>query len=213
MRAQRDPDAIEKMRRFGIDVQKGFGMSVPQIRAVARRTGRDQTLAEQLWRSGIHDVRILASMVADPLKISRTTMDRWAADFDSWDICDACSYAFFDRTPYAVAKIHKWAKDKREFVRRAAFATIAGIAVHDKEASDQVFLAFLPLIEQYAFDERNFVRKAVNWALRAIGKRNPALCSAAIECAERVRSQGTTSARWVAADALRELRARQNKKT
>ena len=138
-------------------------------------------------------------------------MDLWAAEFDSWDVCDACSYALFDRTPHATAKIHKWAKDKREFVRRAAFATIAGISVHDKKAADDVFLAFLPLIERYACDDRNFVRKAVNWALRAIGKRNATLCRAAIYCAERIRQQDTTPARWIATDALRELRARQDR--
>jgi 3-methyladenine DNA glycosylase AlkD len=215
MRAQGNPDSIESMRQFGINVEKGFGLRVPQIRAIARgvikASGRDQTLAEHLWRSGIHDARILATFIADPLKISRTTMDRWAADCNSWDICDACSYGLFDATPHAIPKIHKWAKDEREFVRRAAFATIAGMAVHQKKVPNEVFLTFLPLVEKYADDERNFVRKAVNWALRGIGKRNDALCAAAIDCAERVRAQGTTHARWIAADALRELRPRQNK--
>lgn len=229
MRAQGNPAVIEGMRRFGIhikprttaprvgvcalDVQTGFGLRVPQIRAIARSIGRDQRLAEQLWNTGIHDARILAALVGDPARISRATMDRWAADFYSWDICDGCSYSLFDATPHAIPKIDKWAKDKREFVRRAAFSMIAGMSVHDKQAPDETFLAFLPLIEQYAFDERNFVRKAVNWALRAIGKRNAALCAAAIECAERVRDQNTKAARWIAADALRELRARQNGKT
>jgi 3-methyladenine DNA glycosylase AlkD len=170
-------------------------------------------LAEQLWETGVHGARILASFVGDPKAISRSTMDRWAADFDSWGVCDACSYDLFDRTPFAIAKINKWAKDKREFVRRAAFAMIAALAMHDKRAPDETFLAFLPLIEEYAFDGRNFVRKGVNWALRGIGKRNARLLPAAIACAERVRQQGTPSARWIAADALRELRARQNKKS
>ena len=150
---------------------------------------------------------MLASFVSDPAKISRETMDRWAGDLDSWWICDACGYDLFDRSPYAWAQIRKWAKDDREFVRRAAFAMIAGITIHDKGASDEVFLKALPLIEKYAFDNRHFVRKGVNWALRNIGKRNAALRTAALESAERIRSQGTSSARWIAADAIRELKS------
>jgi 3-methyladenine DNA glycosylase AlkD len=181
-------------------------VTTPELRKKARGLGRGQALAEELWATGIHDNRVLASFVADPKVITRATMDRWAADFDSWGICDACCYGLFDRTPWAWSKIRKWARDEREFVRRGAFAMIAAIAVHDKAAPDQVFLDALPLIEKYAFDGRNFVRKGVNWALRNIGKRNPALRSAAIACAERIRAQGTSSARWIAADALRELK-------
>jgi 3-methyladenine DNA glycosylase AlkD len=182
--------------------------NVPTIRRIARTVGRDQALAEELWATADDSARTLASLVGDPTAITRATMDRWAADFDSWYVCDACCCNLFDRTPWAWPKIRKWAKDDREFVRRAAFATIAALAVHDKAAADEVFLEALPLIEQYAFDGRNFVRKSVNWALRQIGKRNAALLSAAIACAERVRAQGISSARWIAADALRELRAR-----
>lgn len=206
LRALADPSAKEGMERFGIDASTALGLSVPQVRAVARRAGRNQALAEELWASGVHEARWLASLVADPLKISRSTMDRWTRDFHSWDVCDACCCNLFDRTPHAWAKIPKWAADKREYVRRAAFATLAGIAVHDKTAPDQLFLDSFALIEQYAFDDRNFVRKAVNWALRNIGKRNARLLAAAIACAERIREQGSKSARWIAADALRELR-------
>jgi 3-methyladenine DNA glycosylase AlkD len=184
-------------------------LSVPQLRAIARRVGRDQTLAEQLWETGIPDARVLAGLVGDPRVITRSTMDRWARDFNSWDVCDGCCGSLFDRTPYAWQKIHKWAKDKREFVRRAAFTTLASIAVHDKTADDRLFLDALDLVEQYAFDDRNFVRKAVNWALRNIGKRNSRLLPAAISCAERIRQQDTKAARWIAADALRELRSKQ----
>ena len=211
MRALRSPENIAGMKRFGIAATNALGLTTPEIRQIARNIGRDQPLAEQLWETGIHDAKILAGMVANPAKISRATMDRWASEFDSWDVCDGCSYQLFDTTPWAESRIRKWARDKREFVRRAAFAIMAGKAVHDKKAPDEVFLAYLPLIEQYAFDERNFVRKAVNWALRGIGKRNPALCVAAIACAERIREQDTAPARWIAADALRELRARQNR--
>jgi 3-methyladenine DNA glycosylase AlkD len=183
-------------------------LTVPRIRQIARRLGRNQPLAEQLWETGAPGARVLASFVGDPKAITRATMDRWAADFDSWGICDACCYDLFDRTPWAWSKVRKWAKDEREFVRRAAFAIIAAIAVHDKAAPDEVFLNALPLIEAYAFDGRNFVRKGVNWALRNIGKRNASLRSAAVACAERVRAQGTSSARWIAADAIRELKSR-----
>jgi 3-methyladenine DNA glycosylase AlkD len=182
------------------------GLNTPQLRAVAKKLGRDQALAEELWATGNRAARVLASFVGDPKKISRATMDAWAADLDSWGICDACAYDLFDRTPHAWAKIRKWAKDDREFVRRAAFAMIAAIAIHDKAAPDEAFLNALPLIEKYAFDGRNFVRKGVNWALRNIGKRNARLRAAALECAERVRAQGTTSARWIASDAIRELK-------
>jgi 3-methyladenine DNA glycosylase AlkD len=179
--------------------------TVPKIREIAKRAGISQPLAEQLWQTATHSARILATMVGDPQRITRATMNRWARDFDSWDICDSGCY-LFDRTPHAWQMIPKWAANKGEFVRRAAFATIAAIAVHDKKAPDRIFLAALPLLEKYAFDDRNFVRKGVNWALRNIGKRNPALGAAAIACAERIRAQNSRAARWIAADALRELR-------
>lgn len=182
-------------------------MTTPELRKKARELGRSQALAEELWAAGDYDSRVLATFVADPQKITRATMDQWIADVGSWGLCDSCAY-LFDRTPWAWSKIRKWARDDREFVRRAAFATMAAIAVHDKTAPDQVFLDALPLIEKYAFDGRNFIRKGVNWALRNIGKRNAALHSAALECAERIRAQGTSSARWIAADAIRELKNR-----
>jgi 3-methyladenine DNA glycosylase AlkD len=197
---------IEGMERFGIRPQRSIGLSTPQLRTIARKTGRNQALAEALWDTGIHDARILASLVGDPLAITRTTMDRWSRDFASWDVCDACCCNLFDRSPHSWSQIRKWAAKRHEFVRRAAFATIAALAVHDKAADDRVFLDALPLIEKYAFDDRNFVKKAVNWALRNIGKRNEKLRPAAIACAERIREQGTSPARWIAADALRELK-------
>jgi len=180
--------------------------TVPEIRKVARLAGRNQPLAEQLWTSGVSGARVLAAMVGDPQLIKRSTMDRWTRDFDSWWVCDACCYDLFDRSPHAWEMIAKWATRKAEYERRAAFATIAAIAMHDKKADDQIFLDALPLIEKYAFDDRNFVRKGVNWALRGIGKRNPALGVAAIACAERIKAQNTRAARWIAADALRELK-------
>jgi len=206
MRAIAVPANLPGMARYGIDTTSALGLTVPAIRAIARRVGKDQALAEELWATGIREARILASQIADPGAISRSTMDRWVRDFKSWEVCDACCCDLFDRTPFVWQKIPIWAKNKNEFVRRAAFSTLAGAAVHDKAASDQHFLDGLVLIEKYAFDERNFVRKAVNWALRNIGKRNARLLPAAVACAKRIRAQDTKAARWIAADALREFR-------
>jgi 3-methyladenine DNA glycosylase AlkD len=194
------------MARFGIDTTSALGLNTPEIRKIARRAGTSQKLAEELWASGVHEARILATLVADPNAISRSTMDRWAADCYCWDVCDSCSCNLFDRTPHVWRKIPKWAADKREYVRRAAFSTLACAAVHDRAAHDERFLDGLVLVEKYAFDDRNFVRKSVNWALRNIGKRNARLLSAAVECAKRVQQQDSKTARWIAADALREFR-------
>lgn len=206
-----NPEALDGMRRFGINVENRLGLSVPQIRAIAKRHGRNQALAEELWNTGILDARILASFMGDPDVIRSSTMDRWARDFNCWTVCDACCCDLFDRTPYAWTKIRKWAQSNREFVRRAAFATIVGLAVHDKAAGDLQFIDALKLIEAYSFDNRNFVRKAINWALRSIGKRNIRLLQHAIRSAERIRAQDSRAARWIAADALRELRAREKR--
>ena len=206
LQSMANPGALEGMRRFGINVENRLGLSVPQIRAIAKRNGRDQALAEELWDTGILDARILASFMGDPDVIRSSTMDRWARDFNCWTVCDACCCDLFDRTPYAWTKIRQWAQSNREFVRRAAFATIAGLAVHDKAAGDRQFIDALKLIEAYSFDDRNFVRKAINWALRNIGKRNARLLPHAIRSAERIRKQDSRAARWIAADALRELR-------
>jgi 3-methyladenine DNA glycosylase AlkD len=208
MRALANPSALGGMARYGIDTASALGLSVPAIRAIARRVGKDQALAEELWETGIREARILASQIADPRAITRSTMDRWVRDIKSWDVCDACCCDLFDRTPFVWQKIPKWAANKREFIRRAAFSTLAGAAVHNKAADDQHFLDGLALIEKYAFDERNFVRKAVNWALRNIGKRNGRLLAPAVACAKRVRAQDSKAARWIAADALREFRAK-----
>ena len=199
---------LAEMERVGLTSTTSLGVRTPEIRRMAKQLGRDTVLAAKLWDTGIHEVRVLATMVADPRNFTLAQADKWVGDIQSWGVCDAFSYQLCDATPWAETAIRKWAKDEREFVRRAAFATIAGRAVHAKKSPDAEFLAYLPLIEQYAFDDRNFVRKAVNWALRQIGKRSAGLLPAAIACAERVQRQGTKSARWIAADALRELRQR-----
>jgi 3-methyladenine DNA glycosylase AlkD len=206
MRALANPAALESMARFGVDTSSALGLSVPTIRTIARRLGKDQRLAEELWGSGVHEARKLASLVADPKLMKRSTMDRWVRDFQSWDVCDSCCCDLFDRTPFVWQKIPKWASSDSEYVRRAGFSTLACAAVHDKAAPDRHFLDGLALVEQYAFDGRNFVRKSVNWALRNIGKRNARLLPAAVACARRVQAQGSGSARWIAADALREFR-------
>ncbi|HUY99909.1 MAG TPA: DNA alkylation repair protein [Thermomicrobiaceae bacterium] len=202
------PDALPGMARYGIATGSALGgISVPTLRALARRLGRDHALAEALWASGIHEARLLASMVDDPSEVTEEQAERWSTDFDSWDVVDTTCGDLLDRTPFAVAKAVEWSGREQEFVRRAGFVLMAALAVHDRAAPDDTFLAFLPLIERRAGDRRNFARKGVNWALRQIGKRNPALNAAAIATAERILSDGPREARWVASDALRELRS------
>jgi 3-methyladenine DNA glycosylase AlkD len=208
MRALARADKVAGMERFGIRATTALGLTVPQVRKLARGIGRDQALAEELWASGVHEARWLASLIAEPSRITKRTADAWTRDMNSWDVCDACCCNLFDRMPFVWERIPRWAASKREYVRRTAFATLACAAVHDKRAEDARFQEGLALIEKYAFDERNFVRKAVNWALRNIGKRNEKLLSAAVDCAYRLRQQNTPSARWIAADALREFRAK-----
>ena len=201
------PDAKANLERFGITARQSYGWSVPALRDLAKEVGQDHTLAQQLWATGVLDARILASLVDEADRVTPRQMERWARDFDSWAVCDACCLNLFDRTPYAHAKIRAWSGRKEEFVKRAAFALLAAVAVHDGDVSDEALTGFFPLIEREAGDARNFVKKAVSWALRQIGKRNPRLRAAAMACAERIASQGTVSARFVATDALRELQS------
>jgi len=202
-----DPRAAEGMARFGVRAKAPLGLTMPQIRGVARKAGHDHALAARLWASGVHEARILAGLVDEPGKVTEAQMDAWARDLDSWDVCDGVCFNLFDKTPWAYEKAVEWAGSEEEYVRRAGFAMMAGLALHDKGAPDSRFVAFLPVIERHAGDDRNFVKKAVNWALRQIGKRDSALRGEAIAAAERIRAQGSRAARWVAADALRELRS------
>jgi 3-methyladenine DNA glycosylase AlkD len=176
------------------------------IRRLAREAGRSHALAAELWASGIHEARILATLVEEPARATRRQMNQWARDFDSWDVCDQACQNIFRYTPRAFAKAAQWSRARPEFVRRAGFSLMAGLAVSAKEAPDAEFKAFLSMISKAAQDERPMVKKAVNWALRAIGKRNRRLHRAAIEAAEAIRRQDSKAARWIAADALRELR-------
>lgn len=207
LRSMAKPENRDGMARYGISVDRAFGVPMPEVRALAKELGKDHGLALALWETGYHEARILAGLVDDPALVTEAQMDLWAAGFDSWDVCDQCCSNLFDRTKYAYGKALAWTRDGREFVRRAGFVMMATLAVHDKKAPDQVFELFFPFIVQGSTDERNFVKKAVNWALRQIGKRNAALNSKAIAAAERIQALDSRSARWIAADALRELRS------
>ncbi len=193
------------MERFGIISKNKFGVSTPELRALAKRIGRNHDLAQELWRAEILETRIVASLIADPKLVTEELMDAWSADFDCWSVCDAACCVLFDKTKFAWKKAVEWSRRDEEYVKRAAYAIMAALAVHDKAAPDAKFLRLLPAIRRGATDDRNFVKKAVNWALRQIGKRNRALNRAAIEEARRIREIDSRSARWIAADALREL--------
>jgi 3-methyladenine DNA glycosylase AlkD len=209
LRAQANPNNVAGMARYGISAKGTLGVPVASIRRLAKQAGRSHELAAELWDSGIHEARILATIVEDPARVTRRQMNRWARDFDSWDVCDQACQNLFRYTPLAWTMAVEWAGARREFVRRAAFALMAGLAASKAIAApDEDFEAMLPLIATAATDERNLVKKAVNWALRGIGKRNPHWRSAAIGAAENIRAIDSPSARWIASDALRELRAR-----
>ncbi len=207
-----DPKAAESMTRFGIQSSYSFGVSVPKLRTLAREIGRDHALALELWETGLHDARLLATMIDDPAQVTIDQMDKWVRDFDSWDIVDGSCGTLFDKTPFAVAKAREWCKHEEEYVKRAGFVLIAELAIHDKEANDKLFLDFLPLITGGASDKRNFVKKAVNWALRQIGKRNLRLNKAAVSTALKIQKIESASAKWIASDALRELKSPQVQK-
>ena len=202
-----DPKVRAKMAYFGVNVPKAHGISAPALHALAKRIGRDHRLALDLWATRIHESRILATLIGESEKVTAAEMDRWARDFDSWDVVDAaCCYLYAHAKP-AWSKATAWSRRREEFVKRASFSLIAYLSYKDKTAADERFVRFLRLIEREAHDERNFVKKAVNWALRNIGKRNVRLNREAIRCAERIRRRGSRAARWVAADALRELKS------
>jgi 3-methyladenine DNA glycosylase AlkD len=214
-----DPKNVEGMARFGISAKKTFGVSIPNLRKLAKEIGKDHHLALELWRSGIHEARILASMIDEVGQVTEKQMDAWIADFDSWDVCDQVCMNLFDKTTFAFEKAKEWAKRDRpariakqsiaggEFEKRAGFALMACLAWHDKESNDKKFIQFFPLITKNADDERNFVKKAVNWALRQIGKRNKKLNKEAIKVSKEVQKKDSKAAKWIANDALRELQS------
>lgn len=208
LQALADPEWVTgSLQRFGITTARAYGIRVPHLRTLAKELGRDHPLALQLWATGVHEARILATMIAVPSQLTEEQAEVWVCDLDSWDVCDQLCGNLLNKTPFAYRKAEEWSRREEEFVKRAGFALMAYLAVHDKKAEDSALLAFLPAIEHGASDNRNFVKKAVSWALREIGGRNRALNSAAIETAEAVAAQGTKSARWVSSDAMRELRS------
>lgn len=205
MRRIGDPAALKGMARYGIETERSFGVSVPAIRSLARELGKNHSLAQGLWKTGYREARILAPMIDEPMKVTEAQMESWVADFDSWDVCDGCCGTLFDKSPLAYRKAVEWSKREEEFVKRAGYVMMAELAVHDKKAPDSEFTKFFGRIFAGSKDERNFVKKAVNWALRQIGKRNLALNKEALALAERISKIDSSSARWVASDAMREL--------
>lgn len=203
-----NPKNVEGMARFGISPDKTFGITIPVLRNIAKEAGTNHKLALELWETGYHEARILASIIDDPEDVMESQIDKWVNDFDSWDVCDQCCTNLFRKTPFAYKKISEWSKRKEEYVKRAAFTLIAVLGVHDKKADDSVFIKFFPIIKKESTDERNFVKKAVNWALRQIGKRNINLNKEAIKLAKEILKIDNKAARWIAADALRELKSK-----
>ena len=207
LRARADADKVAGMARYGISRVGTLGVSVRELRRMARSLRPDHRLALELWETGVHEARLLAVFVDDPAAVTEPQTERWAADFDSWDVCDQACTSLFDVSPHGWRKAVQWAGREEEFVKRGGFALMAGLAVHDRKATDDRFLELLPVIIGEADDGRDYVKKAVSWALRAIGKRGAALNVAAIEAAEEIGRHESRAARWVARDVLRELRS------
>lgn len=200
-----DRSRLAGMARYGIRTDKALGVSVPELRRLAKAIGPDHDLAVELWGSEIHEARMLASMIDDPHQVTESQMEAWVHDFDSWDLCDQVCSNLFDRTTSAFRKAVEWSARDDEFVKRAGFALMASAAVHRKDVDDATFEVFLPIIRAEATDDRNYVKKAVNWALRQIGKRSAELNRKAIATAKQIQKLDARSARWIASDALREL--------
>ena len=207
LRKHADPAVVESMTRFGLPTANALGITAPRLRALAKTIGRDQKLSLSLWQTGIQEARVLAALIGDPREVTRKQMERWVSDFDSWGVCDAACGVLFVHSPFAVETAFRWARKDREFVKRAGFVLMAEMAIHRKELANRVFLPMLVAIRDGSLDERNFVKKAVNWALRQIGKRNSRLNKLALTEAERIHKIDSKSARWIASDALRELRS------
>jgi 3-methyladenine DNA glycosylase AlkD len=201
-------DQLAGMSRYGIVIEGRLGVSIPDLRKMAKQINKNHAIALKLWDTGLQDARILAGMIDNPSEVTEAQMDIWVKDINSWDVCDQLCSNLFEKTRYAKLKINEWAKRDEEFVRRAAFTLIACLALHDKLAGDKEFISMLAIIKSGALDERNFVRKAVNWALRNIGKRNRYLNKAALETARDIMTLNSKSVKWIAADAIRELESR-----
>ena len=203
-----DASRLEGMRRYAIDTSKALGVTMPEIRKLGKAIKKDHALALELWKTGIRECQILASLVDDPKQVTPTQMDSWVADFNSWEVCDQTCGNLFVRTGYPFEKAFEYSLSEKEYIKRAGFVLMAEMQVHNKKVKDEELMLFFPVIEREAWDDRNFVKKAVNWALRQIGKRNKTLNKPAIECAKRIALQDTRSAKWIAKDAIAELEKR-----
>lgn len=199
------PENAAGMARFGIKTKTAFGVSAPEIKKLAKEIGKNHDLARELWATGVHEARIAAYLIDNPEEVTGEQMESWANDFDNWAICDGACGHLFCRTAFAYEKAFAWSEREEEFVKRAGIVLIAWLAVHDKKAEDACIAQFLPVLEKHSTDERNFIKKAVNWSLRQIGKRNLALNEKAVAAARKIKAGNTKAGRWIAADALREL--------
>ncbi|QEM08809.1 DNA alkylation repair protein [Mucilaginibacter rubeus] len=205
LKEKADATYLKGMARFGIDSSRALGVKLPEIRKLAKLIKKDHELALALWDTQVHEARMLASMIAEPKQVTPELMDKWVADFYSWDICDQVCGNLFDRTPFAIDKAIEYSSHQEEFVKRAGFVLMAEYAIHNKTAPDEVFLNLFPIMEREAWDNRNFVKKAINWALRQIGKRNNILKVNAINTARNIYNQSSKSAKWIAKSAIDEL--------
>lgn len=205
LKQEASPTYLAGMKRFNIDNSTALGVPLPQIRKLAKLTKKDHQLGLALWATNIHEARIMASLVDEPTLVTETQMDEWVRDFNSWDLCDQVCGNLFDRTQFVIAKAVEYSKREEEFIKRAGFVLMAEYAVHNKKAADKIFIDLLPVIEREAWDDRNFVKKAVNWALRQIGKRNTMLKNAAIETSKLIVKQNSKAAKWIGTNALKEL--------
>ncbi len=213
LKSHKNPKNIAGMARFGISAKNTLGVNMPIIRGVAKEIGKNHDLSLRLWDSKIHEARILASMIDEPALVGKKQMEHWVRDFDSWDVCDQVCMNLFDKTEFAWVMPLEWSNRREEFVKRAGFALMAALAFHDKSSNDKKFLKFFPAIKREAADERNFVRKAVNWALRQIGKRNKNLCSRSLKLAREIQAANPNNktAKWIAGDAIGELNEKFNR--
>ena len=207
LKSLENPKNIEGMARYGINPKNNLGVSIYILRPIAKKIGLNHDLALKLWNSGIHDARLLACFIDDPKKVTKKQMNSWVKDFDSWDVCDQVCTSLFDKTSYAWEKAYEWSEREEEFVKRDAFSLVAGLSVHDKKTCDEKFEKFMLVITKHANDERNYVKKAVNWALRNIGKRNINLNKKAIKTAEELITTKNKTAIWIAKNALKELKS------
>ena len=207
IQANGNAENLEGMQRYGIRFDKAYGCNIPFLRKLAKQFKKDHYLAKELWATGIHEARIMAFLIDDPKEVTEVQMEKWVRNLNSWDICDGLCSNLFRKTEWAYDKAKEWSGKNEEFVKRAGFVMMAVLAVHDKKADNKTFLEFFDIIEKESIDERNFVKKAVNWALRQIGKRNEVLHKKAIVYAKRIEKQPSRSAKWIAKDALRELKS------